>query len=209
MLDVSCAVQGSYVPHSAAMLHSVLTATEGHAVRVHYLHGPGLRRRDRRRLAGMVGELGGELRLHEIAEERIADLPVSDYFTSAMWYRVLLPELLPDAERVLYLDVDTLALDSIAPLWDVDLSGALLAAVTNVFMSWQAHRPVKDLGLSGPEVYFNSGVLLMNLEAMRAEDTAAAVRAYAVGNDLEWPDQDALNVVLGARRVALARAGTR
>jgi lipopolysaccharide biosynthesis glycosyltransferase len=201
MLDVACAVQGAYVPHSAAMLHSVLA--EG--VRAHYLHGPGLRRASRRRLQRVADRRGGEIVFWEIADERVAGLRVHGYFTSAMWYRILLPELLVDVERVLYLDADTLALDAIGPLWDVDLDGALVAAVTNVFEPWRGREHTDALGLE-QDAYFNSGVLLLHLEEMRRSGTVAELRrvAAARADDLLWPDQDVLNLVLGPRRVPLA-----
>jgi lipopolysaccharide biosynthesis glycosyltransferase len=204
VLEVSCAVRGDYVPHSAAMLHSVLGAAGGHRVRVHYLHGPGLAPWTRRRLARMVQAGGGEVAFHRIAARRVAGLPVSGYFTEAMWYRILLPELLPGSDRVLYLDADTIACDAIAPLWDEDLDGLLVGAVTNVFEERFLDRPAA-LGLAGPEAYFNSGVLLLNLDEMRRAGAAAAIRAVAAerGDELLWPDQDALNIVLGGRRRAL------
>jgi lipopolysaccharide biosynthesis glycosyltransferase len=203
-LHVSCAVQGGYVAHSAAMLRSVLAHRGGHELVVHYLHGPTLPRRDGKRLERMVHRGGGELRLHEIADDRVAALPAAGYFTAAMWYRIFLPELVPEADRVLYLDVDTIAVDALAPLWDVDLSRAWLGAVTNVFEPWHAGRPAA-LGLAGPDVYFNSGVLLLNLEELRRDRCTGALYDFAVEHaaELQWPDQDALNVVLGARRVAL------
>jgi lipopolysaccharide biosynthesis glycosyltransferase len=76
--------------------------------------------------------------------------------------------------------------------------------VTNVFQHNHVHRPA-SLGLPGPEVYFNSGVLLMNLAEMRRDDCTDALRRFAIDNAerLEWPDQDALNCVLGHRRVPL------
>ncbi|MCW2990504.1 MAG: ral stress protein [Solirubrobacterales bacterium] len=201
MLDVACAVQGSYVPHSAAMLHSLC----GPGVRAHYLHGPDLRRASRRRLERMVAATGGEIVFWEIADERVEGLRVHGYFTSAMWYRILLPELLPDVERVLYLDVDTLALDSIAPLWDVDLDGALVAAVTNLFEAWRGTEHTDALGLDQSD-YFNSGVLLLHLDEMRRSDTVSEIRRVAAerADQLLWPDQDVLNLVLGPRRVPLA-----
>jgi lipopolysaccharide biosynthesis glycosyltransferase len=204
VLDVSCAVRGAYVRHSAAMLHSLFAAGGGHEVRVHYLHGPGLRAASRRRLEQVAERGGGAIRFWEIADEQVAGLPVSGYFTAAMWYRILLPELLGDVERVLYLDVDTLALDSIAPLWDIDLRDAALGAVTNVFEDWSIGRP-RELGLAGPEVYFNSGVLLLNLADLRATGGMQRVREVAAqgGERLRWPDQDALNLALGERRVPL------
>jgi lipopolysaccharide biosynthesis glycosyltransferase len=120
-----------------------------------------------------------------------------------MWYRILLPELLHDVERLLYLDVDTIAVDTIEPLWATDMSDCYVGAVTNVLERHEMGRP-EQLGLR-PTQYFNSGVLLMNLELMRRDGCAQALREYALAHrdQLKWPDQDALNVVLGERRVAL------
>jgi lipopolysaccharide biosynthesis glycosyltransferase len=203
-LHVSCAAVGEYVRHSAVTIHSVLEQSGSHDVSVHYLHGPGFPSGDAAALAGMVERHGGVIDFHEIGEERVRGLPVVDRFTAAMWFRIFLPELLPETERVLYLDSDTIAVDSLEPLWATDLTGAWLGAVTNVFQPNHIWRPA-ELGLAGPEVYFNSGVLLVNLDQMRADGrTEALVRcATERGEALEWPDQDALNLVLGERRVSL------
>jgi lipopolysaccharide biosynthesis glycosyltransferase len=127
-----------------------------------------------------------------------------DFVTSAMWYRIFLPELLADVDRVLYLDVDTIVLDSLEPLWVVDLADSYVGAVTNVFYMREHAQRAGQLGIE-PADYFNSGVVLMNLELMRRDDSSRALLDYATGHapELAWPDQDALNVVLGKRRVAL------
>jgi lipopolysaccharide biosynthesis glycosyltransferase len=186
------------------MLHSVVAHAEGLPVHVHYLHGPGYPRRSAEAIERMLDEHGARASFVEIAPERIAGLPVDSLFTGAMWYRVFLPDLLPEVDRVLYLDVDTIAADSLLPLWEMDLSGHYLAAVTNVLMPQHRDRPAA-LGLTGPEVYFNSGVLLMNLDEMRANGCTVALLEYArrMGSSIEWPDQDALNVVLGRQRLPL------
>ena len=202
-LHVACAAEGAYDAHSAAMLHSVLTSGGPMDVHVHYLHGPAFPARSLARLERMVDGLGGGFSPHEVAPARVARLPVVEEFTVAMWFRILLPELLADTERVLYLDVDTLVVDDLGPLWRTDLSGSYVGAVTNVLMPHHRHRP-GELGLSD-DAYFNSGVLLMNLEAMRADGCTQAIADYAAagGPTLAWPDQDALNVVLGGRRTPL------
>ncbi len=99
-----------------------------------------------------------------------------------MWHRLFLPELLPAVAACLYLDADTLACDSLEPLWLTDLSGYWLGAVTNVFQPNHRGRP-KELGLPSRDVYFNSGVLLMHLEEMRRDDTTAALPKL-------WPSAD-------------------
>lgn len=196
--DVAIAVEGrAYARHARHLLRSLLADER---VRVHVLHswrlGPVARARLR---AGA----GARVRLHRVPDRVVAGLPVNGPFTQAMWFRCLLPALLPEAERCLYLDVDTLVLDDLAPLWALDLGDAWLGAVTNVPLPIHAGR-AERWGVPDAR-YFNSGVLLLHLEALRRDGAMPAVLRFAREHpDLGWPDQDALNVVLGERRLALA-----
>lgn len=201
-LHLACGGSAEYVPHTAAMINSVREHTEGE-LHVHYLHGPDLPAGVRRLLAGMVNNAHTALTLLEVGDERIAGLPEMDSIPATMWYRTFLPELLPDVAAVLYLDGDTIAVDSLEPLWSTDLTAHHVAAVTNVWEWWNAAYPA-SLGLTRPERYFNSGVLLMNLERMRRDDVTADLIAFARTREhLPWGDQDALNVVLEDRRLEL------
>lgn len=204
VLHIACAADQRYLAHSAAMLHSVLAHSPEHSVHVHYLHGPRLSPEAISRLTGMAEHNGDSISFVLVAEETIADLPETSEFTATMWYRIFLPELLPEVDRILYLDIDTIALDSLAPLWGVDVSGHYVAAVSNVRPPWIVGHPER-LGLPASQSYFNSGVLLMNLDAMRRDECTSAIRRYAFEHRLQlvWPDQDALNVVLGGRRLHL------
>lgn len=204
-IELACASDRRYAPHSAAMLHSALAAGGGLALRVHYLCAPGFPDSDAAAIAGMVEGGGGEVRFHRIRDERLDALPTMDYIGAEMWFRFLLPELVPDADRVLYVDSDVVVADSLAALWGVELGDRYLAAVDNVFERHRVDRPA-ELGLPPDQGYFNSGVLLLNLARMRADASSEALieLAAARGPELLWPDQDVLNLVLGARRVALA-----
>jgi lipopolysaccharide biosynthesis glycosyltransferase len=187
------------------MLHSMLEQRDGLEIEAHYLHGPEMPRETMRLLGEMVARGGGTLVTHELADERIAGLPSMSFIPATMWYRIYLPELIPDVDRILYLDADTIAVDSLAELWATDLSDHYVAAVTNVFEPWNRVYP-QALGLPNEEAYFNSGVLLMNLDLMRRDDTTRALRDYALAaprNRIAWGDQDALNVVLSGRRIRL------
>jgi lipopolysaccharide biosynthesis glycosyltransferase len=200
-LHLACAADERYVPHSAAMIHSVLAHGDGADVHVHYLRGPAFPAAVMDPLREMVEGAGAAISFPCIPDEDIAGMPTMDRIPSAMWYRIFLPELLPGVDRVLYLDADTIAVDSLRPLTEMDLSGCYVAAVTNVLERHYLHRPAA-LGLRGPQTYFNSGVILMNLELMRRDGCTEALRECAIGRraELQWPDQDALNIVLGPRR---------
>ena len=103
---------------------------------------------------------------------------------------------------MLYLDIDTIVVDSIEPLLDTDMSEYYVGAVCDVPELDQLHVAT-DLGLSGPRDYFNAGVLLMNLDLMRRDDVTGAVHRYAVANPGGKGDQDPINVVWGERRLSL------
>jgi lipopolysaccharide biosynthesis glycosyltransferase len=185
---VACAAVGRYVGRSAALLHAL-----GDGVEVHYLHGPGLTRRARRRLEASAD---GAISFHAARDE---GLPVVGDFTQAMWFRLQLPELV-DADRVIYLDVDTLPLTGLGELFATDLGDSWLGAVTNIVLADHVAH-VHGLGLDAGE-YFNSGVLLLDLAALRREGAMDEVRAVARSRAGRpgWPDQDALNLVLGRNR---------
>jgi lipopolysaccharide biosynthesis glycosyltransferase len=203
-LHVSCAAEGEYVIHSAAMLHSLLECHPPNSVVIHYLHGPELEKQTRGKLQDMVVRSGGEVKFWEIPDKWCAGLPTDGFTRKATWYRTFLPDLLPDVSRVLYLDADVLVLESVAPLWDVDMTSSVVAAVTNVLDPQSIDRP-RPLEIADSQGYFNAGVMVLNLDLMRREESARAVYEYgrAHADDLSWRDQDAFNVVLGARRVPL------
>jgi lipopolysaccharide biosynthesis glycosyltransferase len=196
-IHVACAAEGGYVRHSAAMLHSVLAETGPTRFRVHYLHDPALERESLEGLTRMVEGLGARIDLLPVPDERLAGLPTQGFTLKATWYRIFLPELLPNVDRILYLDGDLLALESVAELWATDLTGHAAAAVANVLPHHYAER-LRAAGLD-PSGYFNAGVLLMNLEQMRSQDSSAALLAYGRehADHLVLRDQDALNAVLG------------
>ncbi|MEQ1438036.1 glycosyltransferase family 8 protein [Fontimonas sp. SYSU GA230001] len=204
MIHVACAADETYVPHAAAMIHSLLRAPGGEAVTVHFLHAAALAPALIAQLDAFVTGLDGRLRCHAIADARVAGLPTMGRISRVMWFRVFLPELLPDVPRVLYLDCDTIVVRDLRPLFALDLEGACLGAVSNVFEPHMAQH-ARTLGLEDPRAYFNSGVLLLDLDAWRRADVAHRVLELArdPARRLVWPDQDALNIALAGRWKAL------
>lgn len=203
-LEIACAVEGDYAYHSAAMLHSVLANRAGMPVRIHYLHGPELPPNVPSRLAEMVErEAGCSVSFLSIDDERCEGLPTRGFTGKATWYRIFLPELLPDVDRILCLDVDLIAVDSLTCLWATEVDDVLVAAVTNVLAPMYMERPAA-LGLD-PRSYFNAGVMLLNLKRMRQEGCSEAIRRFAVAHapELALRDQDALNFVLASNRRTL------
>ena len=204
VIEVGCAVEGGYVRHSAATLHSVLEHAGRSGARVHYVHDGSVPAAELEPLARMVERMGGEIEFVTAPEEVTRGLPTEGFTGKATWYRAFAADLLPHLDRVLFLDADVVAADALAPLWETDVSEHYLAAVTNVFQDDLVFRAV-ELGFDRPEEYFNAGVMLLNLALIRRDGRIAAIREYARAHagELLFRDQDALNVALAGRRLPL------
>lgn len=182
------------------MLRSVLDHSGVSDVHIHFFHDPALPRSVLDRLRALTGLTHAQLEATAVAPELVKDLHATTDITRPAWYRSFLPNLRPQLDRILYLDCDTLVVDSLRPLWETPLAGLLVAAVRNVIEPKLATRH-HALGIPEDQPYFNSGVLLMNLELMRHENCTARIVQHARrhGSELIWADQDSLNYVLGAR----------
>lgn len=132
-----------------------------------------------------------------VADDLFREAPVTRQYPKEMYYRLLAPQLLPDhIQRVLYLDPDILILNPIRPLWERDLEGNLFAAAAHTGKTELANS-VNQLRLGTDRDYYNSGVLLLDLEAGRREIRPEALFSYVEqhGKELILPDQDLLNAL--------------
>lgn len=202
ILHIACATDEEYVPHCATMLASLFDKHEPSSLFIHYLQPQGMSKSVLLRLERFVLDAGARIRFHQIADDRITGLPSWPGLPALIWYRVMLAEILPELDRVLYIDADTLVLDDLRPLWMTDLNDAYLAAVTNVAPPIFSGHAL-ELGLPDRASYFNSGVLLLNLARMRKDNCGGQMLEYGRKHRLKWPDQDVLNMFLYRQRIAL------
>lgn len=125
------------------------------------------------------------------------------------WARVFIAELFPDARgNIVYLDIDTLVCRDLSDLYELDLSGKVLAAVPETRRdACRGRDDIWDSGLMPPEanVYFNAGVLVLNLEAFREENLLARIVDWyrAHREQATRLDQDTLNALFWNRTVWL------
>lgn len=123
------------------------------------------------------------------------------HYSLASVARLLAPQVFgPEVGRVLYLDSDLTVEADVAPLWDLDLGDTAIWAVQNgdagEFMACVGSK-FPEVAAPPDAVYFNSGVLLINLPAWRSQQVSERTFAFMRrhGGALSFPDQDALNAV--------------
>ena len=123
-----------------------------------------------------------------------AELPCHMHFSEEMYYRLFLPWLLPDCDRVLYLDCDILVRGKLSELYASDLGHCFAGAAHDVNKEIRRESIVR-LRLQGD--YFNSGMQLLQLERIRKtmseEELLSHIDAIAREFPLIYPDQDIFN----------------
>lgn len=133
-------------------------------------------------------------KLDQEYEQLFAGFPVNLHFSKEMYYRLLLPWILPECGRALYLDSDMIVRGDLTPMYQMDLGDDLLAAVLD---SWPAGRRQAVKRLELQDDYYNSGVQLLALDRIRKRYTVEAflqkVKELQETYELEYPDQDLLN----------------
>ena len=92
------------------------------------------------------------------------ELDMSWPIALSAYARLFVASMLPaSVDRVLYLDCDMIVNDSLSLLWNFDMKGQTIAAIQDA-----VGDSVKSaVGLQTQELYFNSGMLLIDLEAWR------------------------------------------
>lgn len=203
MIEVACATDDHYAPHCGAMLHSLFANNRPENFRVHLLHGPALSQLNQAFFIRLADQFNAKINFVAVSDNLVGEFP-SKRFHVSCWYRILLPALLPDISRVLYLDADMIVMGDIRPLWDTHLNGNIFGAVINPLYPFMPDRASEQLGLSDRREYLNSGVLLIDLHLMQSASVSEHVLNYALRHpDNMWPEQDALSVVCRGRWLPL------
>lgn len=118
--------------------------------------------------------------------------------SAGTYLRLALPRLLPEVDRILYLDADVLVRGSLLLLWQIPMEGQVLAAVRGAVnlsekWEWNSGRPYWNrlAGMKGG--YINAGVTLMHLSEARKRGLSDQWNALA-GEKFYYQDQDILNI---------------
>lgn len=200
-ISMAFSVSDNYSCHLAVVLASVLSNNPGTRFVFHVLHR-NLSAENQAMLKKFEKAWPvSSVRFHLVEEASFARFPVPkelEHVTQEMYYRYILPEAVPECPRMIYTDVDILCVGNLRPLWETDLEGNVLAAVSE---GEDGEFKKKLLGLTGGAPYVNSGVLVMDLERMRAENATEKLFSNTLkyAGRIAWPDQDVINITFRDR----------
>lgn len=189
---------GKYSVNVAVVMHSIMQNTQGH-IHFHILSDDSLSEENKLKFTKLIWGTDNLVEFHNI-DANVLNMS-GDFvhiYTIGALMRLLIPDVFAGFDKMIYLDADLLVNCDIQELWNIDISEVSIGAVHD------RAAVVNDVGVCivspgyvKAEEYFNSGVLLMNLDKIRHRgNLVELVSAFVTEHpDSYWLDQDALNYI--------------
>lgn len=207
-IHIAFACDDQYARHIPVVIQSVnANKLEGTSV-VYYVLCAELSSKSRK----LIDETGEVVEIVEVSGEPFKDCPVFEpnqkcgHITLPTYYRFALAEILPDLSKVIYLDCDTIVTSPIEELWDIDLSDRYASASPELGISRFDNNHHVELGLPLDQIYFNAGVMMLNLDEWRTCDIGKQLfnNVTLLRDRIKFVDQDVLNFTLGSNVLVLS-----
>ena len=117
------------------------------------------------------------------------------HYSIEMYYRILIPEILSNYKKAVYLDCDLVLNTDVAKLFNTDLKNNILAGVINDITTDHMKSYLKQTLNISLDEYFNSGVLVINNELFNQKNIKEkCFELLNTHQKLMCPDQDILNL---------------
>ena len=199
-MNILITLDENYFPRLRVLLTSLKMNDPGEHFDIYLLYS-GLSERMLRAVERWCRAAGYEFHPIRMDGDLFENAPVSSRYPTEMYYRLLASRLLPqELNRIIYLDPDILVINPLRPLWETNMSGWLFGAAAHTGKTELAND-VNRLRLGVEHDYYNSGVLLMDLELGREEIIPEEIFRYVEEHRMELllPGQDLLNAMFGER----------
>lgn len=133
-----------------------------------------------------------------INDNLIKEFPVTLHITTAAYLRYFITILKPKLKKCLYLDVDTIVLKSLYNFYNINLKKSYAGVVEDKLSIKDKKIRLKKFNIKN---YFNSGVMLLNLELIRKNNLFE--RLLKESKYSKFMDQDVLNFVFNDKVIYL------
>lgn len=193
-----------FMPHLATLFLSLLQTKQENTIINFYVIDDHISLQSKEQLNRMVNEYDASISYLQIDTLEFEDMVESDRIPTTAYFRIAIPNFLKstDVKRAIYLDCDIIALEDIEQIWSVDLGDNLLAAVEDAGF----HQRLDAMEIDAESnTYFNSGMMIIDIDKWRKEKISEQVFKFALENqdELRFHDQDALNAILHDRWLVL------
>ncbi len=161
---------GDYYTKILTVIIEIFTHTKEN-IYIHILHDKTLLDNNKKIMRDIVEKHKQNIKFYDISMlDKLQEIE-HIAMNKGMLYRLYMPDLCANVNKIIYLDADVLVMGDIKDLWNVDMDCKLIAAVKDLEYTRNIYIKTKyyeKMGVSYTK-YFNSGVMLLDLDNIRRE----------------------------------------
>lgn len=162
MINVAFASDDNFIPQLMVAISSLLYNNTNSSIKI-YLLNDNISKENQDKIKNMINSYSNtELVFIKIGNIE-KDVKLPDTFSKTSYLRLFLSSLLPNIERVLYLDCDIIVTGEIGTLYNTKLDEYMCAGSLDLMPDFYKER----IGLDKKDTYINAGILLINLKMWR------------------------------------------
>ena len=198
-MNIVFGIDDKFVMPCGVTMTSICENNKKEPICFHILTPPEFKESSKQSLTKIALErYGKEITFHAVDLVRLKDCPINmgaDNGRIATYFRFLLPLILTDIDKAIYMDSDLIIRHSLREVWDTNLDGYAVGVCPgeNNDDVRESNRLRYDASIG----YFNAGVLLLNLKYWRERNVLQRLLDYGASHPkLPQQDQDCLNAVL-------------
>ena len=193
MINIAfCGNQNVLALGSVAIVSLIQHTNSNNLYNVYFLHAPDCDKSDLNKLQSLsTSNVNVKLIDMSKYEDRLQKITTHRFGTPSL-YRILLPEVFPNLDRIVYLDTDIMLRNDIAILHNMQFKSNdwLIAARKNLTIPSEVKYK-----LNNKCDFYNSGVLIINLNEWRNQNIQQKVLTEVSTNKYKTPDQSAINII--------------
>lgn len=200
MMNLLVTLDSGYVYPLCCMLRSLVDSNPNECINLYVAHSS-LTEHNFRQIGNALGNSDTEIYPIRLDDRLFENAPTKSRITKETYYRIFAPLYLPKSvDKILYLDPDTIILNSLHFFYSTDFGDNLIIGAKHFdgFVDgWNKFR----LGIHKSDHYINAGIMLMNIEKMREFVTEKLIFDCVNKNNhrLFLADQDVINILFDGR----------
>lgn len=193
-INIVYSSDNNYAQHCCVSMASILLNSDENSYFNFIILDGGITQKNKNKILSLKHIKKCDITFYDISKFDFSKFKLNrEYISIAAYYRLAIPEILDNnIKKIIYIDCDTIVETDIKKLWNIDIENYLALVVDDECGVFQCIR----LGLSIDSRYFNSGVLVFNIDKLRKCDFYNQCIKYYRDNEniITLQDQDILNI---------------
>ena len=198
MIPIFCASDEKYAPFLTTTIFSILDNTSSY-IDFYVLDG-GISDKTKKMIELSLAKFDNySIKYFDMSKYMLDRFPNVKHYSLNTFSGYFISDMVPDLEKVLYLDVDIIVKKDIKELFEIDLENKSIAAVPEDFYCKNGEYVKENIldSFSNTKQYFNAGVMLINIKKIVQNNYSKqfvdlTIKYFDV---LSCPDQDIYNIL--------------